>query len=66
MKILHCTDEMFEEILELITELAESALAVISPRSVATLAEMLVLITEFADAALAVISLRRFATFDAM
>jgi len=35
--------------------LAEAALAVISPRSVATLADMLVLITELALAALAVI-----------
>jgi len=46
---------ILDVILLLITELAESALADISPLKIITLAEMLVLITELADAALAVI-----------
>jgi hypothetical protein len=47
---------ILEEMRVLITELAESALAVISPLNVATLALILVLITELAESALAVIS----------
>ena len=50
--------------LVLITELADAAFAVISPRNVATLEDILVLITELADAAFAVISPRNVATFD--
>jgi hypothetical protein len=67
------TVAMFDEMLVLITELADAAFAVIepfivftfaviSPRSVATLAEILVLMTELADTAFAEISPRSVAT----
>ena len=52
------------EMFVLITELAETALAVISLCKFATLAEMFVLITELAETALAVISPLSIATFE--